>query len=145
MKDIQKRIEAAERELAEAKALPGKNAVVLMEQILPWHQLDKLMAITRELTQLASDYNLSTAFLYQMLSLADMAGASRGEHAVPAASLWRSKLAYKIKRYAEQNKKVIGDTGMQTLMQWFEKCLREQGRSFRIPLTLHLYQMRDSQ
>jgi CRISPR-associated protein Csm1 len=140
--------EQAEHTLAMAKGLEGKDAVALLGNSMHWSQLRVCLALQKELEDLTLQFRFSTGFLYQIMEITDMAAQSSGPGALPRSSLWRSKLAYVLKRFTERHRKENGDkaseSDLMTLIRFFEKSIREQGGAFRIPLTLHLYQERSN-
>lgn len=95
--------EGAEQALENAKAYQAKesgqrkNAVSVYGQVMPWSELAPIIDCAGLINHLREHEGapLSTAYLYGLLELADMAGVA---HIKPEAGLWRSYLTYRTQR-----------------------------------------------
>jgi len=72
-----------------------KNAICIYQQVVGWPEYARLLAFSQRLDELREQYGFSTGFTYRLIELADMAANEQRE---PAAAMWRSRLAYQIRR-----------------------------------------------
>ncbi|MBK8972716.1 MAG: type III-A CRISPR-associated protein Cas10/Csm1 [Hahellaceae bacterium] len=140
--------EQTEHMLEQAKRREGKNSITLLGESLHWADLTILLDLRERLASFDETLRFPTAFLYSLLQISEMAEKARGQGALPHATLWRSKLAYMLRRYAERHRNRLDSQEIKTeeltmkLIQFFEQPIREHGGRYRLPLTLHLYQER---
>ncbi|GAB3375404.1 HD domain-containing protein [Azotobacter armeniacus] len=133
----------AEQALEEAKARSGKNAVHCFEQTLDWPAYRALLQAADELDVLRERSALPTAYLYDLLGLADLASDHRHiEH-----GLWRSRLSYRTWRLLQGNRQ-LDRTERQALFLLLIERLGENGigrfqGAYRVALTTHLYLNRE--
>ena len=133
----------AEEALEKAKKHPGKNAVSLYSETVAWLHWDALTDIAARIATLQADYGLSTACLYNLLHLTDLAVAEARDHVIEA-SIWRSRLYYQTRRFINQQKHITAkDNAYQQLSHDISTYISEQRGAFRIPLFNHFYQQRE--
>jgi CRISPR-associated protein Csm1 len=126
--------DAAERGLAAAKALPGKNAAHLWGSTVGWKGWDELVTARRQkLADLVADQ--STGFLYSLLQLSDQADREK-TGGRPEDALWRSRLAYRCARLIKD--KATG----QALAREIGDAIGQHRGGYRIPVSLLLYRQR---
>jgi CRISPR-associated protein Csm1 len=125
----------------------SKNAVTCFGQTVSWTDFNRLFVnehnATEHLEALQEQHQLSTAYVYGLLRLTDMA-ADKNK---PENSLWRSQLYYRTyrllanKRGLDANQKkracieLVTDIG--------EKGIKEFGSGYLIALHAYLYQHRE--
>jgi CRISPR-associated protein Csm1 len=140
--------EALEHAKAYKKDEQLKNAVTCFGQTVSWTDFEHLFVIehnaTEHLEYLREQHQLSTAYIYGLLRLTNMA-ADKNK---PENSLWRSQLYYRTyrllanKRGLDANQKkracieLVTDIG--------EKGIKEFSSGYLIALHAYLYQYRDS-
>ena len=142
--------EMSEHALEQAKAYQAannteshKNAICCFNQTVSWMQFEKLWTSKMRLKQLSDDYQLSTAYIYGLLNLTQMASdASKPENA-----MWRSKFYYRTQRMVLMDRK-LDKQQKQQLAQQLIMDIGEQGinqfkANYLIPLQAYLYQNRD--
>jgi CRISPR-associated protein Csm1 len=132
--------EIAEEALEQSKQHDGKNAVTCFKQTVNWDDFAKLTIDYYErLEQLRQDYELSTAYIYGLLRLTEMAADSNK----PENALWRSQLYYRTYRTVA-NKKGLKKEDKKRACEYLVKDIGEQGiqqfkNSYQITLHAHLY------
>jgi CRISPR-associated protein Csm1 len=136
-------LEEAKRHRRGEEKIPGKNAVTCFGQTVGWEEMEALWKSYERLAGLAQEYGLSTAYLYGLLGLADMA---EGVAADPAKARWRSYLYYRTWRMVKSERRQ--SAGEQTAMHnrivaEIESGIRQHGAAYKIALHLYLYQQRD--
>ena len=122
------------------KSKPTKNAICIYGETLAWNDWPKIKNAFDEIERLRDKYPISTGYLYDILQYCNL--AQQEEAGNIAASIWRSQLYYRSRRFTRDKKldeaaynellHVFCNTGISTL----------QSR-FRIPLFNHLYQLRE--
>lgn len=143
--------EHAETALAHAKKnpvrrdSPGKCAIHLDGETIPWAEYPSLLERTADLGRLVKRYSLSTGYLYDALMLSEMAESADRR---PENARWRSLLQYRTRRdVAERQRKrgaeaetavteIVGEVG--------ERGIAQLGRRYRIVLSDHLYRLRST-
>ena len=132
----------AEEALEKAKKHPGKNAVSLYGETVAWTAWDTLTQIAVRIAELQENYRLSTAYLYSLLHLTEL--ATREQRGDIMASIWRSRLYYQTRRLVSRQKHITAkDNAYQQLGSDLARYIAEQLGRFRIPLTNHFYQQRE--
>lgn len=86
----------AEEALEQAKAVAGKNAVTIYQQSLKWQNFEVLCKLEEEIERLASEYHISTSYLYSLIQFAQQAENTE-KHI--ESSMWRSRFYYRTVRY----------------------------------------------
>lgn len=131
----------AEEALSDAKA-SGRNAVSIYGQCISWAKWDDLQAIEAELERSADIYDLSTAYLYSLFDLIELAGRTDD----PRASIWRSRLYYKTTRAMEAAAKrrsaVDPKRAATDLIGFLSRAIETHRGALRIPLSNLFYRMR---
>ncbi|MBS98296.1 MAG: type III-A CRISPR-associated protein Cas10/Csm1 [Oceanospirillaceae bacterium] len=137
--------EMGENALEHAKAYTegehSKNAVHCFGQTVSWADFISLAHASSQLDELSRHTNLSTGFIYGMLSLTELAADTQR----PESALWRSRLHYRSYRQLESEKdetrrRALCDEVVKTIG---EEGIRKYGRGYQIALTTHLYLNRD--
>ncbi len=142
----------AEEVLDQAKAhnpnkldIAPKNAVSCFNQRMHWDEFAQL-TVNRlsALKRLTQDNNLSTGYVYGLLTLIDMA---EKVHEKPENALWHSYFAYRTVRMLERNKQLLKDDRKRRQAELAEEIassgiIRHAG-NYRVALFCHLYQQRD--
>lgn len=125
-----------------------KNAVTCFKQTVNWDDFQKLCASNNSakerMEQLCKDYDLSTAYIYGLLRLTDMAA----DRAKPENALWRSQLYYRTYRMLATNRRLKESEQKRRACQVLvtdigEKGIVQFGSAYRIALHAYLYQNRD--
>ncbi len=137
-----------EEALEKAKHHEGKNAVTCFGQTVSWIDFDRLFTVEHNATEhlefLREQHALSTAYIYGLLRLTDMAANSDK----PENALWRSQLYYRTHRFIESNRRKSDyDQRKRACMELVtdigEKGIKKFGGGYRIALHAYLYQHRD--
>ena len=132
----------AEEALEKTKKHPGKNAVSLYGETVAWTAWDTLTQIAARIAELQENYRLSTAYLYSLLHLTEL--ATREQRGDIMASIWRSRLYYQTRRLVSRQKHITAKgNAYQQLGSDLARYIAEQLGRFRIPLTNHFYQQRE--
>lgn len=136
---IQTLARQAEEALDSAKS-KGKNAVTLFGEHIPWPEWPQVSAAENELEKLAGDYHLSTGYLYGLLDLIRLA-CDIGR---PESAIWRSRFAYRTKRYVVDKLK---PAERETAQARLSGALGDRGivrlrGAYRIPLFNFFYKQR---
>ena len=140
--------ESAEAALSAAKTADtsAKNAINIFGQTVKWTDWHAIETAYQQIDTLREQHKgISTGFVYSLLHLVDMA---EDNHDKPAASMWRSKLAYRTARLvAEQYKGNEHRAKRQRIQTEIVTALGDQGiarlgGAYRIPLFNHFYRQR---
>lgn len=124
----------------------SKNNVYCLEQVMKWSDFEQVVQACHDLKDIQTQYGLSTAFLYALLTWCDMA---EQEHLQPEMTLWRSQLYYKIYRHLESlpaykgNKDVLRKSSSDLAVIFAKNLEKFKGR-YRVAVTTHLYRYRKS-
>lgn len=120
-----------------------KNSLCVYGIAVTWPQWPKLAAAQERIGELKQNYKLSTGFVYDMLRFCDMAGEEGGGDI--AASMWRSRLAYRIRRYVDDNKKISDKNNAyaQLTEAFYQNGIDTWHAQYRIPLFNHFYLLRN--
>ena len=129
----------AEEALAAAKG-NGKNALTLFGQHVRWAEWPKVSAAEQALEGLANDYQLSTGYVYGLLHLIDLATDTKN----PETAMWRSRFAYRTRRYVVDKLKGPERPSAQTRLAEAlgEKGIAQLQGKYRIPLFNYFYRQR---
>lgn len=132
--------EQVDKALEHAKANTAhtpKNALHLWHTI-PYKDVDLLTrSIAEELQALLP--NASTGIIYDLMQLADMAQRMGKPREKPDNALWRSKLAYRLTRYCEQNSLSSHYASISAILT---QHIQTHKGAFAVPLSLITYQQR---
>ncbi len=142
--------EAAEEALMLAKQHKNpqdeviKNAISIYGQVVGWADYEALLKLSDRLDSLREEHRFSAGFTYRLLELCDLAAQ---EKTTPAAALWRSRLAYQIRRNVVDRLVINGSENAQlkkSQLQTYLACelegaIRNYGQTYRIALQRHLY------
>jgi len=126
------------------KLLP-KNAVTSFNQTISWDDFNKLIGPRLvNLQRLSADNNLSTGYVYGLLTLINMAEKVNER---PENAIWHSYFAYRTVRMLERNKELDRDQRKRRQAELAEEIvnagIKVHGGNYRVALFCHLYQNRD--
>ena len=121
-----------------------KNAVVVFGERVLWKDWPQVQAAQDQLDRVRTDFGLSTSYVYGLFHLIDLASNT----ADPEHAMWRSRFAYRTKRYVVDKIKVperraqaqkeisvaLGHLGIDPQ--------NGLGTRYRIPLFNHFYRQR---
>ncbi|MEW5977194.1 MAG: type III-A CRISPR-associated protein Cas10/Csm1 [Acidobacteriota bacterium] len=129
---------------------PPKNSVTCYDISVTWKKFEELMERQAALEQLAGELQMSTGYLYALLSYTDMAGKEKKR---PENALWHSHFAYRTRRMLEARIKGGDDPkSVQERRLRLQAALADEiahkgigrfGESYKIALFNYLYQQRD--
>lgn len=140
----------AEEALEEAKAYQddksSKNAVSLYGETVSWLNWHQIKDAEIQIDRLKNDYGLSTSYVYAMLEFCCLAEQER--KGIVTASMWRSRFAYRTRRYVNLQKNIVGKDAKQNayaqLTQvFYQHGIEKLGSCYRIPLFNHFYLLRE--
>jgi CRISPR-associated protein Csm1 len=125
----------------------SKNAVTCFGQTVSWIDFNRLFVnehnATEHLEALQEQHQLSTAYVYGLLRLTDMA-ADKNK---PENSLWRSQLYYRTYRLLANKRGLDANQKKRTCIELVtdigEKGIKEFGSGYLIALHAYLYQHRE--
>lgn len=136
-----------EEALDRAKHHEGKNAVTCFNQTVSWTDFNDLFSkpysATEHLTFLNKQHDLSTAYIYGLLRLTDMAADSKK----PENALWRSQLHYRTARFMDRKRKYANAQqrkrdALQLIQDIGENGINKFKGGYKIALHAYLYQNR---
>lgn len=120
-----------------------KNALQVFGQNVGWGQYRQLTEAFENLKGMAYRAHLSTAFIYNLLELVDLAS----DTSKPESGLWRSRLSYRAIRHLESTirDKAERQAVMDELLKVFagDNGIHTHLAAYRIPVTTYLYLNRD--
>ncbi len=142
--------EMAEKALEQAKAhnpedeKPApKNAVSCFNQQMFWDEFSALEIRRNRLQVLNQEMNLSTGYVYGLLTLINMAEKVTEK---PENAIWHSYFAYRTVRMLERNKQLDKDQRKRRQAELAEEIANagiiKHGGNYRVALFCHLYQQR---
>ncbi|MEI6146586.1 MAG: type III-A CRISPR-associated protein Cas10/Csm1 [Methylococcales bacterium] len=121
-----------------------KNAVCCFNQTMAWDEFSALELRRARLQQLHQDMNLSTGYVYGLLTLINMAEKVNER---PENAIWHSYFAYRTVRMLERNKELDRDQRKLRQEELAKEIvtagINEHGGNYRVALFCHLYQNRD--
>lgn len=137
--------ELAAAALEESKGHEGKNAVTCFGETVPWSRWAGIEEALSQLNELREVEDLSAGYVYGLLQFVGMREREK-EGKQPEAAMWRSRLAYRTRRYVVDKRKHLGEDQRRQL---HVKLVGEIGgalatleSAYRIVLFNHLYQYR---
>ena len=139
----------AEQALEEAKAYQSgersKNAISLYGETVSWLDWSQINDAEAQIDRLKDAYGLSTNYVYGMLEFCHLAEKAREGDIT--ASMWRSRFAYRTRRYVNLQKNIVGKDAKQNayaqLTQvFYQNGIEKLGSCYRIPLFNHFYLLR---
>lgn len=120
-----------------------KNAVSCFNQQMFWGEFNALETRRNRLQELNQEMNLSTGYVYGLLSLIDMAEKVNEK---PENAIWHSYFAYRTVRMLERNKPLDKDQRQRRQAELAEEIANagiiRHGGNYRVALFCHLYQQR---
>ncbi len=137
----------AEEALEKAKAhqlrdKTAKNALNLYGETVSWGDWPQLEKTAARISELEQQYRLSTAYLYDLLHYTELAVAEAAGDI--NASIWRSRLYYRTRRYVNEQKHITAkDNAYQQLSGDLAGYIQALHGTIRIPLYNHFYQQRE--
>jgi CRISPR-associated protein Csm1 len=127
-----------------------KNAVTCFDLPVTWDEFTDLMTREEQVTSLTAEHRLSRGYLYNLLTLADMAGKVKDR---PENALWHSRFAYQTRRLVESKiRRGANRTDIERQRRELQETLADEivgngigkhGAAYKIALFTHLYQQRD--
>ncbi|MDP8033566.1 type III-A CRISPR-associated protein Cas10/Csm1 [Pasteurella atlantica] len=135
--------ELAEETLEKSKEMKGKNAVTIFDLSVSWNEWDDFVKLEDEIKQLATEYNISTSYLYSLIHLSKQAEIAKSDKDL-TATMWRSHFYYKTARYVVDK---LPKEKKQQALERISKKLGESGiakydQNFQIPLFNYFYKQR---
>lgn len=129
----------AEEALSAAKG-QDKNAVVIFNERVRWPDWHKVEAAQDQLEFVRKEYELSTAYVYGLLQLIELASDQKN----PEHAMWRSRFAYRTRRYVVDKLPAAMRQRAQTELSVAlgQQGIQELGTRYRIPLFNHFYRQR---
>lgn len=122
------------------KHKPTKNAICIYGETLAWNDWPKIKNAFDEIERLRDKYPISTGYLYDILQYCNL--AQQEEAGNIAASIWRSQLYYRSRRFTRDKK--LDEAAYNELLRVFYNIgISTLQSRFRIPLFNHLYQLRE--
>ena len=137
----------AEDALEKAKAhqlrdKTAKNALNLYGETVSWGDWPQLEKTAARISELERQYRLSTAYLYDLLHYTELAVAEAAGDI--NASIWRSRLYYRTRRYVNEQIHITAkDNAYQQLSGDLAGYIQALHGTIRIPLYNHFYQQRE--
>lgn len=137
-----------EEALERAKHHEGKNAVTCFNQTVSWIDFENLFSkpdsATEHLAFLNKEHDLSTAYIYGLLRLTDMA---ENKPKKPENALWRSQLHYRTARFMDRKRKYSDANqrkrdALQLIQDIGENGINKFKGGYKIALHAYLYQNR---
>lgn len=122
------------------KPKPSKNAICIYGETLSWDDWPKIKDAFDEIKKLRDQCQISTGYLYDILQYCNL--AQQEDAGNIAASMWRSQLYYRSRRFV-RDKKLDEATYNELLRVFCNEGIRTLQSRFRIPLFNHLYQLRE--
>ncbi len=137
-------LETAKGYNPEDKTPAPKNAVTCFNQSMFWDEFSALELRRGRLQQLHQEMNLSTGYVYGLLTLINMAEKVNER---PENAIWHSYFAYRTVRMLERNKGLDKDQRKRWQAELAEEIanagiIRHSG-NYRVALFCHLYQQRN--
>ncbi len=138
----------AEEALEAAKANEHKhgkkNSISIYGQNVAWPEWQNIQTASERITDLKADYGLSTGFVYSMLQFCEQAEAANKGNI--AAGMWRSRFAYRTRRFVNDNKQIDkaakNNAYAQLTEAFYQNGVEKLGAKYRIPLFNHFYLLR---
>ena len=128
----------------EDKTPTPKNAVTCFNQSMSWDEFSALELRRARLQQLHQEMNLSTGYVYGLLTLINMAEKVNER---PENAIWHSYFAYRTVRMLERNKGLDRDQRKRWQAELAEEIANagiiRHGGNYRVALFCHLYQQRN--
>ncbi len=135
--------ELAEAALEDAKKRDGKDALACFGETVGWTDWPRLEAALARLQEVHREQSLTSGYIYGLLQFVDLRQRERDE---PQAAMWRSRFAYRTRRYVVDKRRNLDDEARRRLyaqlVSDLGKPIDELGPSYRIVLFNHLYQHR---
>lgn len=120
----------------------AKNALNLYGETVSWGDWPQLEKTAARINELERQYRLSTAYLYDLLHYTELAVAEAAGDI--HASIWRSRLYYRTRRYVNEQKHITAkDNAYQQLSGDLAGYIQALHGTIRIPLYNHFYQQRE--
>ncbi|MDO5638368.1 MAG: type III-A CRISPR-associated protein Cas10/Csm1 [Neisseria sp.] len=122
----------------------AKNSICIYGQNVSWPEWEHLQTAFERIDTLKQAYGLSTGFIYGMLQFGEE--AEREARGVIEAGMWRSRLAYRTRRYVNDNRNIRNEAknnAFTQLSEAFGGGINQAGAKYRIPLFNHFYLLRE--
>ena len=120
----------------------NKNAVTIFNRSVKWKDWQKLENLEKDIRGLAKDHDLSVAYIYSLIKLAEMAEDAYSGNIM--ANIWYSHFLYKTTRYVvDKLKKTEQSVSLYQLVEKIGNSgLKELRSNATIPLFNYLYSIR---
>lgn len=140
-------LDHAKRHQAEKDKPAPKNAVSCYGQCVTWAEFDQLMKKLKNLETMRNELNLSTAYLYGLLQLIDMAANLKSKASRPESALWHSWFAYRTRRLLERTRDLTDEQRRDWQQRLGDEIayggIERFAEAYKITLFTYLYQQRD--
>lgn len=133
----------AESALERAKSA-GKNRIACFAQVAPWEKFEHWRSQAERLDDLAEKHELSSGYVYNLLRFADMRESLRpiaGKSIPLDNAVWRALFCDRTHRFLAGRPAANRDAAAADLLPLAAE-IDEQGASFRVPVSIHLYRHR---
>lgn len=135
--------EALETAKAHTHEKGSKDSICLYGETIAWHEWPHIQTAFEQIDQVKADYGLSTGLVYGMLYFGEEAAKERAGNI--EAGMWRSRLAYRLRRYVQDNKHISdkGNAVSRLNQVFYQDGIEKLQSRYRIPLTNHFYLLRE--
>ncbi|HXF46273.1 MAG TPA: type III-A CRISPR-associated protein Cas10/Csm1, partial [Burkholderiaceae bacterium] len=134
--------ELAEAALEQSKGRDGKDAITCFGETVSWADWPRLEAALARLSELRREEALTSGYVYDLLHFVDL--RQREKRGEMQAAMWRSRFAYRTRRYIVDKRRSLDDEARRRLYAQlageFSSAINELDSSYRIVLFNHLYQ-----
>lgn len=136
--------ELAEAALGQSKGRDGKDAITCFGETVGWFDWPRLENALARLEDLRRQEALTSGYVYGLLQFVDL--RQREKKGEAQAAMWRSRLAYRTRRYIVDKRRSLDDEARRGLYAQlageFSSAIDQLDSSYRIVLFNHLYQHR---
>lgn len=136
--------ELAKSALYGSKMRDGKNALTCFRETVSWREWPHLETALSRLQELHATENLTSGYVYGLLQFVDM--RQREKAGDPEAAIWRSRFAYRTRRYVVDKRRNLDEAARRRLYLQLageiSAAIHELESSYRVVLFNHLYQFR---
>lgn len=134
----------AEGALESSKARPGKGAITCFSETVGWTDWPRLETALARLQELGQEEGLSSGYVYGLLQFVEL--RQREKRGEAGAAMWRSRFAYRTRRYVVDKRRDLDDEARRRLYLQLagelSSAIHELDSSYRVVLFNHLYQHR---
>lgn len=134
----------AEEALRSAKCHPGKNALTCFRETVAWADWPRLEDALARLRELHETERLTAGYVYGLLQFVDMRQREKDGNA--EAAMWRSRFAYRTRRYVVDKRRSLDDEARRRLYMQLagelSSAIEKLESAYRVVLFNYLYQFR---